>query len=523
MNDNKVLAIIGAGEAAFPIIKKAREMGITTVAFGESDSLAKQKADIFVEKSIFDLDGIVLECKRLFVNGVIASSEITTESTAKIAYMLGLPGNQCVPNFFGRNKYLMREMVKNAEYVKQPMYYLYKGQDVDRFPVMVKAIDACGKRGIALVNNKKELIDAVTESKNCSTDHSVLIEEYINGGQEISVECLANGKSKYVIQITDKITSGPPHFTEIAHHQPANINDQYREEIVKAAEEILTLLGINCGMAHLELKLIDGDIFFIEVGARAGGDHIADSLVGLSTDYDYYRGAIECSFGKIVTPEVHNVACSGIIFHCLENKIYKEIFDIAKNAGWCKEYSINTNDFAKVRGNVEAVQSGYIIYRSNHRLLPQHLEDKRFIAEIINKREDAFCLIWNHNKEIGRTLSDEELKSGIQKFIDKGNVIAVIDQGKIIAFLMLYCNNYETLEAYICNVFVLEQFRGMGLSKLLMDKAIEICVQNGFKTIRLHVGEDNETAINLYKYYSFEPNGKYKDNGERQIEMIKAI
>ena len=155
MDMKKVLAIVGAGEAAIPIINKAIEMGIITVAFGESNSMAKEMADVFIEKSIFDIEGMREECQKHHVNGVIASSEITTESAALLAYKLGLPGNRCNNGFFARNKYFMRELVKNAQYVKQPHYFLYRNEKVDTFPVMVKAVDACGKRGIALVKNEK--------------------------------------------------------------------------------------------------------------------------------------------------------------------------------------------------------------------------------------------------------------------------------------------------------------------------------------------------------------------------------
>ena len=49
MEENGVLlAIIGAGEGALPIINKAKEMGVLTVAFARNDSLAKDMVDIFV-------------------------------------------------------------------------------------------------------------------------------------------------------------------------------------------------------------------------------------------------------------------------------------------------------------------------------------------------------------------------------------------------------------------------------------------------------------------------------------------
>lgn len=517
----RTIAIVGVGEAAIPIAKKAKEMRIKTIGFGEKDSLAQDLVDVFIEKSIFDIDGMEECCKKESVNAVIASSEITTESAALLAHKLQVPGNECQNGFFGRNKFLMREKIRNVQSIKQPRYYLYNGQRITKFPVMVKAIDSCGKKGISLVNKEEELHEAIQLAKKASSKGQVLIEEYIEGGQEYSVECLADKKEKYIIQITEKFTSGPPHFTEISHHQPANITIKQKHMIQIAAKDILTALGIVCGMAHLEIKIVNNDIYFIEVGARAGGDHIADKLIGLSTDYDYYRGAIECSFGVLKDPKVRNTACSGIYFHCLQNRIYDKLFKESKSAQWCVENTITSNEYIDANGNCEAANSGYMIYCANHRIDLNDIVNK---PEVINNRKDAFDLIWNHNKEIGRELSDEELKTGIDKFIKNGNVIAVLDENHIIAFLMLYCNNYETLEAYICNVYVLEKYRGIGLSKQILESAIKICANNKFKKIKLHVAYNNTVAISLYKKYGFRANGIIKyDNKEKQIEMVKNI
>lgn len=139
-------------------------------------------------------------------------------------------------------------------------------------------------------------------------------------------------------------------------------------------------------------------------------------------------------------------------------------------------------------------------------------------VELINQRKDAFELIWNHNKEIGRTLSDEELKQGIEKFIDKGNPIAVIDTGRIIAFLMLYCNSYDTLEAYICNVYVHEQYRRKHLAEIMVKRAIGICKEKQFKSICLHVSERNEPAIALYKKLGFSFTDGYR-NADREMVL----
>lgn len=517
----KTLAVVGAGIAAVPIVRKAKELGIKTIGFGEFDSLAKDEFDLFVEKSIFDIEGLVEACKKNNVTGVIASSEITTESTALLAYRLGLPGNECRDGFSVRNKFIMRERVKTISSVKQPKYYLCEGENRLNYPVVVKAVDACSKRGIKLVDNDKDFIDAVNKAKKISTNGTALVEEYLNGGKEYSVECISCKNIRRIVQVTEKISSGPPYFTEIAHHQPADLSLSVMEKVNKGIYDILDVLGITCGMAHIEIKILNNDIYFIEAGARAGGDHIADKLVYLSTDYDYYKAAIECSFNELENKEINNVAYSGIYFHLKENSVYKELFEKAANADWCVCNTVHDKDFLDAVGNAEAVDSGYIIYRSNHRI---GLEDiQNCSAVVINDFNDAFDIIWNHNKEIGRDLSDEDLKNGIKKFLNQGYVVAVLEKKHVLALLVLYCNNFDTLEAYICNVYVLTKFRKQGLSKLLLEKAIRMCRDKKFSTIKLHVAEKNTPAISLYKQYGFIFNGKYKDDGEKQLEMVKHL
>ena len=365
----KALAIIGAGEGALPIIEKAKRMGVTTVAFARNDSLAKDKVDVFVEENSFDIDFIADMCKRRDVGGVMASSELSTEVAALVAYKLGLPGNDVEQGFAGKNKCIMRKRVAQLKSVKQPVFQLYADGQSCVFPIVVKAVDSCGKRGVCLAYDEEDLQQAVCEAKNYSSDGNVLIEEYLNGGKEYSVECLSNGKGKhYVIQYTEKESAGPPHFVEVAHHQPANLSDAMKERVNKAAFDILEVLGLNCGMAHLEIKIIDNEIYFIEVGARGGGDHISDMLTPLSTGFDYYKAAIECHLGIYQHKKIENKAYTGIYFHSKQNESLKPLFDKAKTALWCIQNTIHSDDFIEAAGNVEATNSGFIIYLSDHKI-----------------------------------------------------------------------------------------------------------------------------------------------------------
>lgn len=365
----KILAIIGAGEGALPIIKKAKEMGVTTLAFARHDSIAKDLVDIFIEENSFDIDFIVRCCKKYNVNGVMPSSELTTEVAAKVAYLTGLPGNDVEKGFAGKNKYVMRTRIAQSKNVKQPWFSLYSDRKTYVFPVIVKSVDSCGKRGVGIAYDEYGMKEVLANAQEYSSDHTALIEEYLNGGQEYSIECLSYGKGKHqVIQYTEKESAGPPHFVEIAHHQPADLSEGIRAKIDNAVYDILELLGLYCGMAHIEIKIIDGVIYFIEVGARGGGDHISDILTPLSTGFDYYKSAIECHMGCYEYCPTGQKAYTGIYFHSKQNEMLRPLFEKAKKESWCIRNTVVKDEFDDAISNVDASRSGYFIYLSDHRI-----------------------------------------------------------------------------------------------------------------------------------------------------------
>lgn len=521
-SNSKILGIIGAGEGANPIMIKAKEMGVKTLVFARNDSISKHLADCFIEENSFDVDYIANCCRGKEVSGIMPSSELTTEVAARVAHEAGLLGNDVENGFGGKNKFFMRTKVAGLTSVMQPKFQLYEdGQDMS-FPVVVKSVDACGKRGVSIAYNKEDLKQAVLQARENSSDGSALVEEYLKGGQEYSIECLSYGKGQHqVIQYTEKESAGPPHFVEIAHHQPANLSSEMKSRIDKAAWDILEVLGLNCGMAHLEIKIIDNELYFIEVGARGGGDHISDILTPLSTGFDYYKAAIECHLGIYQPKPITHKAYSGIYFHCKQNEVMNPLFEQAKTADWCIKNTVVDDYFAKVDNNVGASNSGYIIYFSDHRIGLSDVKEV-FKAQLINNEPNSYQLIKEYCQKIN-SYDSETFDSWFNKIINNGNVIAIVNKS-IIAFLLLYCTYMETLDGYICNVYVLDEYRGLGLSIKLLDKAILVCKNKGFKSVSLDVDELNEIAVGLYKKYGFTETGNSKIvNGHRQLEMRYTI
>ena len=140
----------------------------------------------------------------------------------------------------------------------------------------------------------------------------MIIEQFIEG-RELSVESISWQGRHYILQFTDKETTGAPHYIEKAHHQPAELSASQKESLVRLTRKSLDCLMVKNGASHSEFKIMEsGEMYLIEVGARMGGDCIGSDLVRLSTGYDFVRGVIEVAVGSFEEPVLSQPAHAGI-------------------------------------------------------------------------------------------------------------------------------------------------------------------------------------------------------------------
>jgi len=183
----------------------------------------------------------------------------------------------------------------------------------------------------------------------------------------VSVETISWQGTHYILAITDKLTSGSPHFVELAHHQPSHHAPETQAEIRRQTVLALTTLGINCGASHSEFLIRDdGRVFVTEIGARMGGDFIGSDLVQLSTGYDFLKGVVEVACGTFSPPTACSQRCSGVWFFSQKTP---QVLDYIQRKTQCPEivraelFSMELIELTK-----SADRSGYFIYQSDKRL-----------------------------------------------------------------------------------------------------------------------------------------------------------
>ncbi|MBR1762682.1 MAG: ATP-grasp domain-containing protein [Eubacterium sp.] len=350
--------------------ERCRKLNIESHCFSiDEHSVAAEVCDYFHNVNILDVDKLTEKCKELSINGVVATTELTIYPAAVVANRLGLNGNDIDVAKNITDKSIIREKTKDVEGLSFPKCWVCKNElaKIDKLPVIVKPIAAGGKRGISVVYNTDELQKAFEEAVSVSKVQGALIEEFLDGGQEYSVESLSFHGRHYVIQVTQKDSSGAPHCVELGHHQPADLSDHMRNKVETVIKRIISSAGILNGPCHTEIKIIDSKIYLIEVNGRPGGDHIAYPLTELSTGYPYITGIIMAALGRLDENAITNLEKNfcGVYFVTQQTANLKEIFDTCENEPWFYQKNKVSDELKPIIHN-DGFNTNYFIYFSKN-------------------------------------------------------------------------------------------------------------------------------------------------------------
>lgn len=330
----KKLAIIGASYLQKPLIEKAKMMGIETHVFAwAADDVGEEIADFFYPISIVEKDEILKKCREIGVDGVCSiASDLASITVNYVAANMGLIGNSMECTKRSTNKHEMRyyfEMNNDAS----PRSLLVEGlKDLEsitlNFPVIVKPVDRSGSRGITKVFSKQDLPEAIEAAKKQGFRQEVLVEEFLPG-KEYSVECISWKGQHHFLALTEKYTTGNPHYIETGHLEPAQVGEETLKRIKNIVFHALNTLQIMYGASHTEIKVSeDGSIGIIEIGARMGGDLIGSDLVEISTGIDFVHAVIQIALGEkpdLVKRKEHAAAAVRFIFSHEDMEVLQKI------------------------------------------------------------------------------------------------------------------------------------------------------------------------------------------------------
>ena len=371
----KKLAIIGASYLQMPLVLKAKEMGIRTICFAWAEgAVCKDVADKFYPISIVEKEQILEVCQREKIDGITTiATDVAVPTIAFVAQELGLVGNSVECAYKSTNKYAMRKALKDGG-ANCPSFSLVHNLEEAReavneigLPTIIKPCDRSGSMGVTKIESDEQLPAAVESAILASFAKAAILEQFVDIVQEISVEGISWKDEHYVLAVTDKVTTGAPHYVELGQHQPSQLSKDVIDEAIRQVKLGVKALDIKYGASHPELMIDkNGRVFVTEIGARMGGDFIGSDLVYLSTGYDFLKGVIEVALGHFTQPVQKWSKAAGVWFYSPGTPTVKDFIDNRTAHPEIVRWELHEDELKPLTRSAD--RAGYFIYCGDSRL-----------------------------------------------------------------------------------------------------------------------------------------------------------
>ena len=304
----KKLLLQGASRGNLGFVKTAKQHGVNIVMTGlGGDFPCNPYADKFCKADISDPDAVLKVAQEEKVDGaIICCSDTGLQAVGRCNDVLGLAGITEKAATESANKLLMKEKllaagVQTAKFLKVTSEAELKKVVAEiGFPMIVKATDLQGSRGINIVHEESKLIKAYQDTMSLTKKDYCIIEQFIEGTEFGSQAFVYEGNVLFVLPHGDE-TIMCKTAVPIGHYMPYEISDALYDDTIKQVTNSIKALGINNCAVNVDLIEKDGKAYIIELTGRVG----ANCLPELTSNYfgiNYYEMILATCLGESPLP-----------------------------------------------------------------------------------------------------------------------------------------------------------------------------------------------------------------------------
>ena len=298
------LLIANRGEIACRIIKTAHEMGISCVAvYTEADTYSPfvRMADqsIKLSDSYLNGDEIINAAKQTGAEAIHPGYGFLSEN-AKFARAVQREGliwvgpNSRVITSMG-DKLKAKDIAEKAGVPTLPMTTDPKKANTIGYPILIKAAAGGGGKGMRIVEDKKDLKEAIAgaqrEAKTGFGDDRVFIERYVASSRHIEIQILGDSQGN-VVHLGERECSIQRRHQKIIEESPSpRVNTEMRAAMGDAAIKLAKKLKYeSAGTVEFLVDDKTGEFWFLEVNTRLQVEHpVTEEVTGKDLVYEQLR------------------------------------------------------------------------------------------------------------------------------------------------------------------------------------------------------------------------------------------
>ena len=197
-----------------------------------------------------------------------------------------------------------------------------KSADKIGYPVLLKASGGGGGKGMRVVQNKKEMKEALPRAKNESLKafgkDDIYIEKFIEDPKHIEVQIIADKLGNYR-HLNERECSIQRRHQKVIEESPSpSINNSTREEITDAAIKAAKACNYyNAGTIEFLMDK-NGNFYFLEMNTRLQVEHPVTEFI---TNVDIVKEQIKIANNEKISFAQKDIKING---HAIECRIYAE-------------------------------------------------------------------------------------------------------------------------------------------------------------------------------------------------------
>ncbi|MCR5636756.1 MAG: ATP-grasp domain-containing protein [Clostridiales bacterium] len=334
----KKIMILGAGRGQVDLIKSVKKYGhYAIVASIKGNYPGFDYADECCYVDISDPEAVLKEAKKLKIDAITtACLDTGVASLGYVCEEMGLCGLSQKAAEISGNKLLMKDAfmrnnVNTARYKKiSSASELVNITDELRLPLIVKAVDLQGSRGINIVRDKEDLIPCFEDTMRETNQDYCIIEEFIPGIKFGTEAFVFDNNTIFILPYGDVVFRGKTNIP-IGHYVPYGLDEKLISKVKTEAKKAIKALNLNNCAVDVDMILYNDEVYIIELTGRVG----ANCLPQLSSIYygiDVYRLIIETALGDdpteyFVSEKKHPTPCYAKMLYSEKSGVLKEIIN----------------------------------------------------------------------------------------------------------------------------------------------------------------------------------------------------
>ncbi len=324
MNKQKVLVLNGS-ISEIPVMQILKEMGYYVVSTGnQPDLIGHQYSDEYIQEDYSNYEKIFELVKNNGIDRIIdCANDFGAITASYVAEKMGWPGHDTFENTIAlHQKDSIKELfekfnIRNPKSIKfDDINKALEYADTVEYPIIVKAVDLTGGKGISVANNKDEAKEAIEYSFSKSRTKRIVIEDYIVGDQESFIAFIENKKVKICLANNAYSPINPYLIqTEII---PSTHYDNVKDELTMYAETMCEKMNLVDGVFTFQYIVRDGKPYVIEMMRRNLGNQYyttAEAASGFPWFSYLVRSQLGLSYDGLCChkPLANNVGHHGIM------------------------------------------------------------------------------------------------------------------------------------------------------------------------------------------------------------------